>query len=148
LKTRDFIACKRPSRPEPSVFARLWRRESHPAIVTYSGAPAPQARDDEKRREDRRRTRLRAGKILDRANRFLADATVIDRSCCGVRLRLAREIAAPEIFHFFDEEAEAIFVARLVWREGRLIGARRGRFVAATPRQIAALRTKFYAVRD
>ncbi len=148
MTTKEFIACKRPPRAEPSLFARLLRKQRHPAIVTYSGAPKTEAREDEKRREDRRRTRLRAGKILDRANRFVADATIIDRSCCGVRLRLAREIAAPEIFHFFDEEAEAIFVARLVWREGRLIGARRGRFVAATPRQIAALRTKFYAIKD
>jgi hypothetical protein len=149
LKTRNFIACKRPSGPAPSIFARLWRKESDSALITYSSAaPTPEAGDDEKRREDRRRTRLRAGKILDRANRFLADATIIDRSCCGVRLRLAREVAAPEIFHFFDEEAETVFVARLVWREGRLIGARRGRPIAATPRQIAALRTKFYAMKD
>ena len=148
MKTRDFIACKRPYGAEPSLFARLWRKESETALVTYRAAPAPEGRKDEKRREDRRRTRLRAGKILDRANRFLADATIIDRSCCGVRLRLAREVAAPEIFHFFDEEAETVFVARLVWREGRLIGARRGRFVAATPTQIAALRAKFYAMPD
>lgn len=148
MKTRNFVACKRPSGPEPSLFARLWRKENDSALITYSAAPTNEARKDEKRREDRRRTRLRAGKILDRANRFLADATIIDRSCCGVRLRLAREVAAPEIFHFFDEEAETVFVARLVWREGRLIGARRGRFVAATPRQIAALRTKFYAMKD
>lgn len=148
LKTREFIAQKRPCGAEPSFLARLLRKSDDPALVTYSAAPGQEAREDEKRREDRRRTRLRAGKILDRGNRFLADATIIDRSCRGLRLRLAREIATPEIFHFFDEEAEAIFVARLVWREGRLLGAARGRFVFATPRRIAALRTKFYAMKD
>ena len=117
LKTTNFLAQKRPCGPEPSFLARLWRKPDEPALVTYFAAPGPQAREDEKRREYRRRTRLRVGKILDRANRFLADATIIDRSCRGLRLRLAREIAAPEIFHFFDEENEAIFVARIIWRE-------------------------------
>ncbi|MGO8739563.1 hypothetical protein [Rhodoblastus sp.] len=146
MKTRNFIAQRRPSEPESSFLARLWRKPGDPAIVTYDGPP--ELREDEKRREDRRRTRLRAGKILDRANRFLTDATIIDRSCRGLRLRLAREVATPEVFHFFDEEAEAIYVARIVWRSGRLLGARRGRFVAATPRRITALRTKFYAMED
>lgn len=148
LKTTNFLAQKRPCGPEPSFLARLWRKPDEPALVTYFAAPGPQAREDEKRREYRRRTRLRVGKILDRANRFLADATIIDRSCRGLRLRLAREIAAPEIFHFFDEENEAIFVARLIWREGRLLGAARGRFVVAAPRRIFALRTRSYAMKD
>lgn len=148
LKTTNFLAQKRPCGPEPSFLARLWRKPDEPALVTYFTAPGPQAREDEKRREYRRRTRLRVGKILDRANRFLADATIIDRSCRGLRLRLAREIAAPEIFHFFDEENEAIFVARLIWREGRLLGAARGRFVVAAPGRIFALRTRFYAMKD
>jgi hypothetical protein len=91
---------------------------------------------------------LRAGKILDRANRFLIDAAVIDRSCRGLRLRLAREIGVPELFHFFDEESEAVFVARIVWRQQCLLGARRGPVIAMTAKQIAALRGKFYAIKD
>jgi hypothetical protein len=148
LRAREFIGQKRPCAAEPSLLARLWRKADDPAVVTYSAAPVYEPRGGEQRRESRRRTRLRAGKILDRANRFLADATIIDRSCCGLRLRLAREFAAPDIFHFYDEEIDAIFVARLVWRRGRLLGVARGRFVAATPRRIAALRAKFYAMDD
>ncbi|MCI4678842.1 hypothetical protein K9U39_00975 [Rhodoblastus acidophilus] len=54
----------------------------------------------------------------------------------------------PELFHFFDEENESIYVARLVWRRRLLLGAHRGRLVVATPRRIAALRGKFYAIED
>jgi hypothetical protein len=118
------------------------------ALVTYSVTARPQSRGDEKRREQRRRTRLRAGKILDRRNRFLTDATIFDRSCGGLRLRLPLDFDVPDLFHFFDEEIESIFVARVAWRNRLVLGVRRGPWVAATPRQIAALRGKFYAIPD
>ncbi|WP_298423325.1 PilZ domain-containing protein [Rhodoblastus sp.] len=131
-----------------SLFSQIWRNRGPMAVVTYSAAIGHEERNDEKRMEDRRRTRLRAGKILDRANHFLIDATIIDRSCYGLRLRLARDIALPELFHFFDEESDAIFLARIAWRRQRLVGARRGPVIAATARQIAFLRGKFYAIKD
>jgi hypothetical protein len=110
--------------------------------------PAPRA--EEKRRARRRRTRLRSGKILDRANRFLIDASILDRSACGLRLRLARDSAIPDIFHLFDDETQIILIARVVWRRQALVGARIDPAgpARATPRQIAALRGKFYAIRD
>jgi len=148
LKFREFLARKIEARPRSSLLSRLWPAADDGASVTYSTTESNEIGSDEKRLEARRRTRLRVGKILDRGNRFLSDATIIDRSCGGWRLLLAREVAAPEIFHFFDEESETIFLARIVWRRQCLWGVRRGAPVAATPRQIASLRGKFYAVRE
>jgi hypothetical protein len=65
-----------------------------------------------------------------------------------LRLRLPREIDLPDPFHFFDDEIESIFLVRIAWRNRLVMGVRRGPCVAATPRQIASLRGKFYAVPD
>ncbi len=93
---------------------------------------------------------MRSGKILDRANCFLIDAAIIDRSSAGLRLRLARDQAIPDVFRLFDEESGLVLAARLVWRRQALVGTRLdpGGPLPASPRQIAGLRGKFYAMRD
>jgi hypothetical protein len=144
---------------KPSAFSLLWRRRSDAGVVTYcvlptpSPTPAPAAgekRNVERRKAKRQRTRLRAGKILDRANRFLIEAAIIDRSAGGLRLRLARDQAIPDSFRLFDEESGLVLGAHLVWRRQALIGARIacGGPLPASPREVASLRGKFYAVRD
>jgi transposase-like protein len=154
MAERDLTALKLAYGVKPSVFSRLWRARGDSGVVTYCVQPAPSPKANvapkEKRRAQRRRTRLRAGKILDLANRFVIEAAILDRSNDGLRLRLARDSAIPEVFHLFDEETQMIFGARLVWRRQAMVGARLepGGPLAATPRQIAALRGKFYAMRD
>lgn len=145
---REIVAQKRAHGAGETATTRLLRNPDDFAMVTYSVAPARDSSAGDKRRAPRRRTRLRAGKILDRANRFVVDATILDRSCAGLRLRLARDVALPDIFHFYDEECETIFVARIAWRNQALVGARRGPGVSATLRQLMALRGKYYGVRD
>lgn len=145
---REIVAQKRTHGARESATTRLLRSPDDFALVTYSVAPARESGSGEKRRAPRRRTRLRAGKILDRANRFVLDATILDRSCVGLRLRLARDIELPDIFHFYDDESEMIIVARIAWRNQALIGVRRGPAVTATLRQLMALRGKYYGVRD
>jgi hypothetical protein len=122
-------------------------RQREAAAVTYSACATPQTRSADQRREPRRRTRLRAGKILDRANRFLVEAAIIERSPAGLRLRLARNIDVPAIFHFYDEESESLFLAQLAWRKHLIVGARRGPLVPANAQELNALRGKFYAMR-
>jgi hypothetical protein len=152
---RELIAVKLAYGLKPSAFSRLWRSRMDAGAVTYcvlpTPAPAPvEKRQIEKRKAKRRRTRLRAGKILDRINRFVIDAAIIDRSAGGLRLRLARDQAIPERFRLFDEESGLVLGAQLVWRRQALIGARLESSgpLPASPRQIAALRAKFYAIRD
>ena len=156
MAERDLTALKLAYGVKASFLSRLWRtRAADEGVVTYCVQPVAAAKpkaaaSKEQRGAQRRRTRLRAGKILDFANRFLIDAAILDRSNDGLRLRLARDSAIPEVFRLFDEETQLIFGARLVWRRQALVGARLdpGGPLPATPRQIAALRGKFYAMRD
>lgn len=147
-----LLVARKIARPEKCCFLIDWFRRArgvapkNAPVVSYS--VAINRRADEQRAEPRRRTRLRAGKILGRDNHFIADAIILDRSAGGLRLRLTAAIEPPKDFHFFDEESETIFVARLVWRKGAMIGARRGATVSAGIRQLVALRGKFYAMRD
>lgn len=102
-----------------SALAR-WRarRSGAPTFERLSDAAA------DRRREKRRDVRLNWGKALDLSDRFLCDCRVVDRAPGGVRLRLARMIAAPTRFHFFDEAEGALYAAQVVWRRGAEIGCR------------------------
>jgi hypothetical protein len=156
MAERELTALKTAYGLKPTALSRLWRAPAEAGVVTYcvlpspSRSPAPALATAEQRNDKRRRTRLRSGKILDRANRFLIDAAIIDRSSAGLRLRLARDQAIPEVFRLFDEESGLVLGARLVWRRQALVGARLdpGGPLPASPRQIAGLRGKFYAMRD
>jgi hypothetical protein len=148
VSNREIVAQKARPKTNASKFALLRRSSAEDPLVTYCVTTPMNRVPGEKRREQRRRTRLRAGKILDCFKRFLTDATILDRSCGGLRLRLPRDIELPDRFHFFDEEIESIYLVRIAWRTRLVLGVRRGRYVAATPRQIASLRGKFYAIKD
>jgi hypothetical protein len=77
------------------------------------------------RRQDRRRgVRLNWGKALDASDRFLCECLVVNRSRGGARVRLARRIGLPLRFHFFDDAEKALYDARVVWRQGDLVGCR------------------------
>lgn len=78
----------------------------------------------ERRREKRRGARLNWGKALDPSGRFLCDCRVVNRTRDGLRLRLARKVALPAHFHFFDDVDGALFAARICWRRGDEVGCR------------------------
>lgn len=78
----------------------------------------------DRRRYKRWRVRLKWGKALDLSERFLCDCLVVNRSDCGARLRLARKIALPTTFLFFDDAAGALYAGRVIWRQGGFIGCR------------------------
>lgn len=152
MAERELIALKRAYGVEDSFFVRLWSGRRDGGAITYCVIPSPPSSTEnaEKRHQKRRRTRLRSGKILDKGNGFLIDATIIDRSNGGLRLRLARDCALPETIRLFDDETELVLGVRLVWRRRALIGVQLdpGGPLPASPREIAALRGKFYAMRD
>ncbi|MCW2284602.1 hypothetical protein M2323_002489 [Rhodoblastus acidophilus] len=148
MAPRDLTA-EKISLGRPSIFD-LFRRKPR-GEVTYSVlSNGPAAFADERRDAPRRRTRLRSGKVLDRANAFVVETSILDRSAGGLRLRLARDCEAPEIFHLFDDETESIFAYRVIWRRQNTLGARMlpGGPIPATRRQIIELRGKFYAIKD
>ena len=105
--------------------------------------------DDDKRAGRRRRTRLRSGKVADTRNRFIIECAVHDRSEEGARLRLAKNVALPDDIRLFDDEQNALFPARIIWRTGQEVGVHflppdtMGDIPEA---DLAALGRKFYAV--
>jgi hypothetical protein len=149
MSPREIIAAKIPFSGRPSIFD-MFRGKPTQGEVTYSVIPTTPSGMAERRFAPRRRTRLRSGKVLDRANRFLVETSILDRSDGGLRLRLARNCEVPEIFHLFDDESESILAFRVMWRRQNTLGvrARPGGPVPATRRQIIELRGKFYAITE
>ncbi len=113
MAERELTALKLAYGIKPSALERFWRGRKETGAVTYSVLPsAAPLSPSEKRKDQRRRTRLRSGKILDRANRFMIETAIVDRSSGGLRLRLAKDCVIPDAFHLFDDETELVFAAR------------------------------------
>jgi len=112
--------------------------------------PRPKAAGRELRLAGRRRTRLRSAKILDAANVFFCDCLIYDRSATGLRLTLARDVGLPPQFQIHDDETGAVESVATVWRRGATLGVRFCGYGASTlrPSERAALRGRYYAVRD
>lgn len=76
----------------------------------------------ERRREERQRTRLRSGKIIDLDGRFIIECQFSDIAPHGARLRITDVPSLPERFWLFDDFYARALLAQMVWREKREIG--------------------------
>jgi hypothetical protein len=112
--------------------------------------PRPKTTGRELRLARRRRTRLRSAKILDAANAFVCDCLIYDRSATGLRLTLARDVGLPPQFQVHDDESGVVESVAIAWRRGATLGVRFNGYGASTlkPSERAALRGRYYAVRD
>jgi hypothetical protein len=138
----------KPSRRSPSAAAA--HAPSLDAIAGTAGKPSagditytevgpvakPVGRD--MRADQRRRTRLRSGKIVDLRNRFLCDCLLHDRSHGGLRVRLVQDVALPPRIRIYDDEAHGLIAVDIVWRRGRDLGIR---MHVAEPAHAAAMDT-------
>ncbi|MBV8474606.1 MAG: hypothetical protein JO107_04150 [Hyphomicrobiales bacterium] len=135
-------------------YLRKLARRGQVSYSVVEAEPQPQptvnGRPDN-RGAGRRRTRLRSGKLLDQANKFLCDCLIHDRSTTGLRLALPRGAELPAQFRVHDDETGHIDPVALVWRRGAVVGVR---FIAdvgpvsVKPSDRAALRGRYYAVPD
>ncbi|MDH7798673.1 MULTISPECIES: hypothetical protein [unclassified Beijerinckia] len=106
---------------------------------------------NEKRRTPRRRTRLRAGKIVDSNNQFLSECVIVDRSARGIRVRPMRKVALPQFFRLYDDLDKKIVDVCRVWSDNGDIGVvlRDVWESAQTAKHpCATLGGKYYAVND
>lgn len=99
----------------------------HRAIAPNGGkAPIEKGQSSasipEKRSRNRRRTRLRSGKILDVHNTFITECALHDRSAQGARIRLLRSIGVPQILRLYDDERQTLTTATIMWRHNLEIG--------------------------
>ena len=76
----------------------------------------------ERREGPRRRVRLRTGRALDAAGRFICEATIVDLSAHGARLRLADPTVLPDTLWLFDEAEGRVGEGRVVRRTAREAG--------------------------
>ena len=130
--------------------ADVSRRGSENSQPTYRVIESRIA-NNEPRADMRRRTRLRAAKIIDGANVFLCEAMIQDRSSRGLRLLLARDVCLPGRFGVHDDLTGEVVTVTTVWRRARTLGVRIqqwGPASALKPSQRSALSGKYYGVRD
>jgi hypothetical protein len=124
----------------------------HSSNVTYSVVDLPLKKHGrgDKRVTQRRRTRLRTGKITDLLNRFIVDCQLHDRSATGARIRLMGNLTIPMLLRFYDDELRTLDTAEVMWRDKLEVGLR------FTPKQpmsrsdqtaIATLGGQYYALR-
>jgi hypothetical protein len=123
--------------------------------IGYRIAPIPKARaadsSSEKRVSERRRSRLRSGKLLDPGNRFLCECLVYDRSSTGLRIKLTKNIGLPNRCRLFDDETGEVRVVAIVWRRELFVGVRfsTSETNVAIPRDLRlALCGRYYAMAD
>lgn len=101
----------------------------------------------ERRGAERRISRLKWGKALDRADCFLCDCVIADRAKDGARLRLARHVVLPSLFQLFDEDSGEIYSAQIVWRRGVEIGCRLSPSASPGKAQAARrMKSRYYAI--
>ncbi|CUW45718.1 hypothetical protein B3286c2_0843 [Brucella vulpis] len=73
----------------------------------------------ERRREERQRTRLRSGKIVNLDGRFVVECQFIDIAPHGAKIRVREALYLPERFWLFDYHYARALLARLAWRKRR-----------------------------
>jgi hypothetical protein len=94
---------------------------------TYSiieTGPSRSGRGAERRGEDRVRSRLREGAVIDRPGRVLAECRIRDLSKRGARLHLEKDVPLPRAFLLTEGGTRRTYRALLAWQVGRDAGVR------------------------
>ena len=95
--------------------------------------------------------RLRSAKLLDAAYRFVCECRICDRSPNGLRLLLARNVNLTRPLSVHIDETSEVRAAKIVWRNGSVLGVRLGDRAAPgtiKPAYRYALRERYYGILD
>jgi hypothetical protein len=141
------------ARPETArkLGALLAERGEIAYWVSGPEAEAKRGRHAEQRAWARKKMRLRSAKLLDAAYRFVCECRICDRSLCGIRLLLARNVKLPRRVAVHIDETGEVRDAKVVWRKGPVIGVSlRDRTPpgAIKPWDQYALRERYYGILD
>lgn len=142
------------SRARPGAVRRLGAALAERGEVAYwvlpEGGTAQRRRSDQ-RASSREQMRLRSAKLLDAAYRFICECRIRDRSLHGLKLALARNIRLPRRVAVHVDETGEVRGARVVWRQGLVIGVHlceRAPASALKPWDRFALRERYYGILD
>jgi hypothetical protein len=74
------------------------------------------------RREERRRTYFRQGKLFSTSDKFLSQCTIYDRSQNGARVRAEKQLVRLKVVKFVDDVDKLIVEAKVAWQRGNELG--------------------------
>jgi hypothetical protein len=74
------------------------------------------------RREKRRPTRFRQGKLFDAYGVFLSQCAICDRSQNGARVRVDEPLEPLKVVQFLDDVEKIIVEAKVAWQRGNELG--------------------------
>ena len=97
----------------PAGIASWWQR--------YTSHSAKRALRDI-RREERRTTRFRQGRLFNSYGSFLSKCMICDRSQNGARVRVAEPLARLEVVRLLDEVDKIVVEAKVAWQRGNELG--------------------------
>ncbi len=106
---------------------RLFAPKLEP-LVTYSVIETK----SERRGQNRRRTRLITGKLVDENNQFLVECIIFDRSKLGARLKLARNIEYTPDMRLYEDIEQRLTAVSMIWEADHELGIRFGGSVELT----------------
>lgn len=78
----------------------------------------------EKRGEERKKTRLRSGKLVTLDGQFLTECHFQNLASGGARIRIVGQCAIPNRFWLFDDQYCGALITEIVWRSDAEFGVR------------------------
>ncbi|MHC1551732.1 PilZ domain-containing protein [Phyllobacterium sp. K27] len=109
----------------------------------------PRPGKSEQREQDRKRTRLRSGKLVTLDGQFLTECHFQDLAEGGARIRMIGQCDVPDRFWLFDDQHCGALIARIVWRKDLDVGVRFAPDASVAPlseRVLHALSGKYYSL--
>ncbi|CAN7701826.1 PilZ domain-containing protein [Phyllobacterium sp. LjRoot231] len=103
----------------------------------------------EKRVEERKRTRLRSGKLVTLAGQFLTECHFHNLAGGGAKIRIVSQCAVPIRFWLFDDQYRGALITEIVWRKDMELGVRFIENAGVTPLTdtiLSALAGKYYSL--
>ena len=78
----------------------------------------------EKRRQERKRTRLRSGKVVTLDGHFLTECQFENIARGGAKIRLVKPCVIPKRFFLFDDQYCGALITEIVWQREPELGVR------------------------
>lgn len=103
----------------------------------------------EQRELERKRTRLRSGKLVTLEGQFLTECHFQDLAKGGARIRIIGQCDIPDRFWLFDDQYCGALITRIVWRKDLDLGVRFDPDSTVAPlseRVLHALSGKYYSL--
>jgi hypothetical protein len=128
----SLVSVNSAPRAEPSFECSEAARADDRVICNAEGLPqrsqfggqisASAKRAIRDRREERRRTHFRQGKLFTASGKFLSQCTICDRSENGARVRVDKEFAPQKVVRFTDDVDNIVVEAKVAWQRGNELG--------------------------